>query len=414
MIASAAPAVADWRAPYRSRAALGILVGALVFNAALCFLNTAGFPVSSGTVIGVEVLLLFLTLAFALDGRAGPWLVIGGLVAYVLLILALRGSSDVKIARDYLIPVAFYNLGLRADDPREADRAALASGLIVVVMGVFEYAAFDVYERLFNIVGYYIARGSMLPSEVNEYTGTLFASGIRGNGRTLLPFLGPHRASSVFLEPVSAGNFGAILFAWALYRPAMRGRALLFACAAVSIVLADARFGAYVCVAVAGAMLVGYRLPRLLWIALPFAILLGLAVYGFESAQVRWEDDMAGRVLWSARLVTSLPAEAVLGLGTGMGFLADSGYANTLYDIGAVGIVSVWVLFILMPSRNPAAWRLRCGIATYLCLLMVVSVSAFTIKTAALLWFVLGAADAAAPEEAEAEPAVEARAYALT
>lgn len=404
MIALAAP-TADWRASCQSRAALAILIGALVFNAVLCFLNTAGFPVTSGTVIGVEIVLLLAALTFALDARAGPWLAIAGIAAYALLLLALRGSTDVKLVRDYLIPIAFYNLGLRAPDLRDADRAALACGLIVVAMGLFEYAAFDVYERFFNIVRYYIARGSMLPSEVNEYAGTLFASGIRGNGRTLLPFLGPHRASSVFLEPVSAGNFGAVLFAWALYRPAMRGRLWLFACAAVTLVLADARFGSYVCVAIAAAMLAAYRLPRFLWVALPFAILLGLAIYGFESTQVRWEDDMAGRVLWSGRLVISLPPEAVFGIGTGMGFLADSGYASTLYDVGAAGIVGVWLLFILMPARDPRAWRLRCGIATYLCLLLVVSVSAFTIKTAALLWFVLGAADAADPAESSSGPA---------
>jgi putative polymerase len=397
-LAAAAPA-ADWRGPYQARAAYGVLIGALVFNAVLCFLNTAGFPVSGGTVIGAEVAIIAVTLGFALDDRPGPWLILAGLVAYGLLLLALRGSTDVKGVRDFLIPVVFYNLGLRNPDLRDADRAVLASGVIVVVMGLFEYGLFDIYQQYFNIVRYYVARGSMSASEISELTGSLFTSGIRPDSRTILPFLGPHRVSSVFLEPVSAGNFGAVLFAWALYRRTMRGRAWLFTCAAVTIILADARFGAYVCVAIAGAMLVGHRLPRLLWFALPFTILLGLTIYGFESMQVTWQNDMSGRLLWAALLITSLPPEGVLGIMPDKLFLSDSGYAYALTQIGAAGTLVAWGLFVLMPARNPDGWRLRCAMAVYTCLLLVISDSPFSIKTAALVWFMLGAADGAPPED---------------
>ncbi len=57
-----------------------------------------------------------------------------------------------------------------------------------------------------------------------------------------------------------------------------------------------------------------------------------------------------------------------------------------------------WGLYVLMPARNPDGWRLRCAIAIYLCLLLVISDSPFSIKTAALVWFMLGAADGAEPE----------------
>ncbi len=287
--------------------------------------------------MGAEVAIIALTLGFALDERPGPWLILAGLVTYGLLLVALRGSPDVKGIRDFLIPVVFYNLGIRSPDLRTADRAVLASGVIVVVMGLFEYCLFDTYQQYFNIVRYYVARGSMSASEINELTGSLFTSGIRPDSRTILPFLGPHRVSSVFLEPVSAGNFGAVLFSWALYRRTMRGRAWLFLCAALTIILADARFGSYVCVAIAGAMLVGYRLPRLCWFALPFTILLGLTIYGFESMQVTWQNDMAGRLLWAALLVTSLPPEGVWGILPDKLFLSDSGYAYALTQIGVAG-----------------------------------------------------------------------------
>ena len=56
----------------------------------------------------------------------------------------------------------------------------------------------------------------------------LFISGMRYEGRTLLPFLGEHRVSSIFLEPVSVGNFGAICFAWVTLRHWRRPLTLVF------------------------------------------------------------------------------------------------------------------------------------------------------------------------------------------
>ncbi|MDN3721714.1 hypothetical protein QW131_27455 [Roseibium salinum] len=53
----------------------------------------------------------------------------------------------------------------------------------------------------------------------------------------------------MFLEPVTMGNFGAFLCLWALFRSGMRHRALIFVAAFVAIVLPDARFGMFVCVA---------------------------------------------------------------------------------------------------------------------------------------------------------------------
>lgn len=399
----------DGRAPYQSGAALCALMGALLFNAGLCFLNTMGLPVTGGTVAGAEACIVMLALAFALDARAGPWLVIAVLAAYAILLLVLRGSTDPKMIRDLLIPVAFYNLGLRAPDIRDADRAALAAGLVVVAMGLFEYAALPLYEQFFNIVRYYIARGSMSAAEINGLTGSLFVSGVRPDARTILPFLGPHRVSSVFLEPVSAGNFGAILFAWGLYRPGMRGRGWLFACAALTIILADARFGAVVCVAIAAALLAAHRLPRLLWFALPCAILLALAVCGFESTASDRSNNFVGRLLVAAEIVTALPLEGVLGISAEKIFVSDAGYAYVLLQIGLVGGLAAWLLFVLMPAGNADAWRLRCAVAAYICLLLVISDSPFSIKTAALLWFLLGAADGA-----RADPAADADATAHT
>jgi putative polymerase len=377
------------------RASIALILAALAFNAALCFTNTMLFPVNDLMVIGAELLIVAAAMLLAVDRRIEPYLILALFFSYALLIMAMRPMFDAKAVRDFLIPIAFYLLGLRRPSLMVADRAALASGLLVVAFGLFEYLDVDTFGKYFNVIRYYVARGTVASTQVSDQTGVLFPSGFRPDARSLLPFLGAHRVSSLFLEPVSAGNFGVILYFWALSRSDMRGRLVVFLCAAVTIVLADARFGAYTCVAVTATAFVFHRLPRPVWFVLPFAIMVALAFYGFESTQVNWENNLPGRLLWTARLLTSLSLDAVMGISPNKPFLSDSGYAYSLNEIGIVGLVFFWGIFIFSGPRDPIAWRLRACIATYLCLLLIISDSPYSIKTAALLWFMLGASDGA-------------------
>ena len=375
---------------------LALLVGALTFNMALCFLNTNVMPVNDTMVMGCEVVLVATTLYLGLGRNAAPYLLLAVFLSYAALLMAMRPLIDPKAVRDFLIPIAFYLLGKTYNDPRLADRAALICGSIVVVFGLFEFLALDLYVTYFNIIKYYVARGTVAPSDVSSQTGALFASGLRPDSRTLLPFLGPHRASSVFLEPISTGNFGAILYIWTLNRKGMAHRWLTMATGLTAIVLSDSRFGANVCIVATVAYLAAPWTPRFVWLAAPFVALIGLATYGFTSAEVNWQNNLAGRLLWTARLLTSLSPEAVWGLSPEKPFLSDSGYAYSLNQIGLVGVIGFWSLFIFTPENSPRAWRFKVCVAAYICLLMLVSDSVYSIKTAALLWFMTGTSDAAA------------------
>ena len=373
---------------------LTILVAALTFNMALCFLNTNVMPVNDTMVMGCEVVLVATTLYLGLGRNAAPYLLLAVFLSYAALLMAMRPLIDPKAVRDFLIPIAFYLLGKSYNDPRLADRAALICGIIVVVFGLFEFLALDLYVSYFNIIKYYVARGTVAPSDVSSQTGALFASGLRPDSRTLLPFLGPHRASSVFLEPISTGNFGAILYIWTLNRKGMAHRWLTMATGLTAIVLSDSRFGANVCIVATVAYLAAPWTPRFVWLAAPFVALIGLATYGFTSAEVNWQNNLAGRLLWTARLLTSLSPEAVWGLSPEKPFLSDSGYAYSLNQIGLIGVIGFWSLFIFTPENSPRAWRFKVCVAAYICLLMLVSDSVYSIKTAALLWFMTGTSDA--------------------
>ncbi|MBL6430821.1 MAG: hypothetical protein HPM95_04940 [Alphaproteobacteria bacterium] len=74
-------------------------------------------------------------------------------------------------------------------------------------------------------------------------------------------------------------------------------------------------------------------------------------------------------------------------------FLDDSGYAYTLHQFGLIGVVAMWTAFVFVPVRSSDAWRFRALVVTYISLLMVVSTSLYSIKTAALLWLCVGATD---------------------
>lgn len=394
-------------------ATLLILLAALVFNAAFCFANTTLFAVNDTMVMAAEALILTAALAFALGRTLGLYVLLAAFLSYAAVLMALRPMIDPKAVRDVLIPIVFFALGRRMPDPRLADRAALWSGAIVLAFGLFEYFALEAYVSVFNVIKYYVARGTVAPSQVVETAGALFESGVRPDARALFPFLGVHRVSSVFLEPVSPGNFGAILILWALYRKDMRFRRTLGLMGAVAIILADARFGATVSVAAAAAFYLSGRVPKALFVAAPFLILAAIAIYGLTTAERVWGNDFSGRLLWTAMLLTSLSPEAVFGLSPDKPFLADSGYAYTLNQIGLIGFAALWTLFVLLPEGSRRAWRLKAAAATYICLLMVISDSVYTIKTAALLWFMLGVSAGApepAPRTAEARSADHGRA----
>ncbi len=380
------------------RLAVATLIATLTFNAVLCFVNTRVAQVSDTVVIGAEEILVVTALALGLGRDAKPYIVLGIFLSYAALLMALRPLLDLKAVRDFVIPIAFYLLGRRWGDPRMADRVALLGGLIVLIFGVFEATALDTYVDFFNIAKYYVARdsaatGVAVQTGSGPQTSALFTSGFRWDARTILPFLGPHRSSSVFLEPVSMGNFGAILYLWSLYRKDMTGRWLTMVIGLGAIVLADARFGLYVCILGTAAFAAAPRILPPWWFSLPFVIMSGFAIYGFTSPEVDWTNDFAGRMLWTARLITSLSDGAVWGLSVEKPFLADSGYAYSLNQIGLVGVFGLWALFIFMPLQSEGAWRFKCCAATYICLLLVISGSVYSIKTAALLWFMLGSSD---------------------
>ena len=376
-----------------------VVAAAVLSNFVLCFINTNIFETSPSVVIAVEIGLIGMALALTWDCGIRLYELLLTMAGYFIALMALRSEFDPKIVRDCLIPVAFFFLGRYYGSCGTADR--LVAILITVILGVdlFEWLAPGAYVHYFDVIRYYIARGTATET-ANDLAGGFFNS-TRYSNRTLLPFLGEHRVSGIFLEAPSVGNFGAIAFAWVLLRDRHRAWPFIIksAALAVIVVLADARFGLEFCAfTVLLYMATTAIRPTMLFVA-PFVLMVALLTYAGLHWQDTWDNTFSGRVLLAGNILAGLDLSQVFGLQassavSGAGFAADavndSGYAYVLISIGLVGMTAMWSLFVYAPVHNEDAWRFKNFVALYFIVLLAISASIFTIKTAALLWFLYG------------------------
>jgi putative polymerase len=375
-------------------AAISAVLGALVFNLFLCFVNTRVMGISDSHVMLAEMAVTGTAFLAALDRRAGIYIFLAIFITYMVFLFALRHANDVKALRDVLNPAIFYVLGTRVKDVRLADRLALISAIVTLFFAFFEYFLLDIYLDWFNVLGYYISRGTVTLQESYGVTKGLFISGNRPEPRTLLPFLGQQRVSSVFLEPVSMGNFGAILYAWGLFRRGYRHRWFIIVAALIMIISADARFGLGACVVMTILSPFFRLIPRQIWLVMPFLMLAIFAAYGMMTGVGRGPDDIGGRIDSTANIMTNLPMGVVLGYEHWDEFTADSGFAYTLTQFGIMGFVGLWAAFVMLPCKDARGWQFHSMMIVYLLLILIISNSFYSVKTAALMFFMLGTANA--------------------
>ena len=389
------------RGPFWLQPPTVAVLGAMLFNFVLCFVNTNAGGIGNGAVIGCEVAIIMAVLFYTYPTLTYPmFLAIGGAILYLIALSAVRvmlGSSvDVKPVRDLLIPIVFFLLGVGAHDVRAADKIVRVVVLIVIAVGVFEYFFPAVFTRFFNVASFYIERGAMGSAQAQQ-SSNLFVSGMRpegaSGGRGLLPFLGNHRVSSIFLEPVSAGNFGIVVFMWALVRSLMERRIFggLMASGVLIIIMSDSRFGANFCVL----CLLLAVLPAAIRTAgvavLPAFALMGVVLLpGPLSAHYGVDNGFIGRIILSGRILERFDLLNWLGLQTPNFPTADSGYAYALAGVGILGLIIFWTMLLLLKGSSSRFYLFRDMAGAYFAALLCISNSPFTIKTGALLWFLVG------------------------
>jgi len=327
--------------------------------------------------------------------------------AVILIVFALKlinPGLDLKILHDIGITYIFYKLGTLASQ-EAGDRLLWALMMIVLVLGFFEFLAPGLYAQLFDIWSYYVGKGTLSQTTVDYAQTNFFLSSARAGAenRTLLPgLLGPHRASSIFLEPVSMGNFAVITFAWCLCTTAstpMRRLGLIF-CAFICVVLSDSRFGIGCCLLMLLAWLLPVCKARPVVFLLPVLTVLALTIAGSirELQGIKPSilgDNLPGRLLFSGRLLNDWTLRNWLGFCVSPVYTSDTGFAYIINNLGLPLSLFLLAIFAFHPVQRREAAGMKMMASIYLAASLCIGASAFSIKTAALLWFLCGAANCA-------------------
>jgi putative polymerase len=382
--------------------ACAVPVAGLLFNCVLCFLGTRGMHTGKTLVSAVEFAIVVAALLISVR-RAFPALTIAGALLGLNLVALclLSGATDPKIAIDCAIPAAFFSLGRSFAGRTDAQRLMLWTSLLVLAFGCYEMFALASFEHFFHVFDYYVQKGTLSQAHAHD-TGTLLAeNGVRpgDEGRQLLPgLLSLHRAGSVFLEPVSAGDFAAICVGWVVATRdwSLRGWFTLLAGLATGV-LADARFSIVSAAAIACFLATPFWRSRGLVACLPGFALAALVLIGAISHHPV-DNSMPGRLTGSGELLDGWSWWDWLGLGGGQVVSMDTGFSHVIGNLGIFCAAGLWLSACFSLPKTGDAARLLAAITVYMTLSLSISSSALSIKTAGVMWFVLGALAAEAAE----------------
>lgn len=373
-----------------------ILIASVVYQAWLALIHTHVYR-SSAPIVGAAEFSIYLACLLVLARRIRLEFValVALVLAYLLLLTLFREGLDVKGFRDVMIPLLFFWLGRHVGDIRYADRLLKGLVIAVLVVGFFELFFLPQYTYLLDIFSYYVSTGTVTISTNFIRDSALNLNGLRpdGIGRTILPsLLGSHRVSSVFLEPVSLGNFAVIVAAWGLSKPLAELKSMLFflLSAATLIALADSRYGLIVVSALIVIRMSVRGHMHTAFIALPFLSVVALVLIGlyFDGGVA---DDIMGRLYWTGDTLLGFDLGKMIGV---QGFnvpYGDMGYAYLLSRWGVLLCLALWGALWLVRMADERGVRFRAYAALYISLILTVSgTSFFALKTAGLLWFLVG------------------------
>ncbi len=393
-------------APVRARAVSGaglewlpgiIVVGAVCFNAGLAFVNGNVKELTPAPVVACEIMFVGAAHLVALRNfkpQMTPWYALLGLFAAFAVIRSLSSQTfDIKYLRDVMIIPTFVVLGMTFD-ARRLGRVVVAIQIVMLIFLVLEALDTQVYANLFKIMSYYINTRGYNADDFWNKSSTLFVSATRPDDRFFI--LGNlHRLSSIFLEPVSLGNYCMVIVAYlcACYRELGTGtRWFLIVTTAMATIGCDGRLAMASTVPMVVCCALAPRLPRYsALIYIPGVTALAFILVHFGHFQPGG-DDFKGRIAHTVYLLTNYGMAEFLGLSDEfMSKAVDSGIAYLITTQSIFVVVAIWATIVMAASEDrPDKNRFTHAVCIYIALNMMVSFALLTIKTAALLWFIYG------------------------
>lgn len=380
-----------------------LVIAAVLFNPALAVINAHVTPLNQASVIGMELAIVLAAHIVAVANYRPQMLTWYSLLVVMLLFAAYRSIAleqmDAKYLRDVLLIPTFIVLGMTFDQ-RNVTRVVVVVHAVVMLFLVLEAVNTPAFSELFRIQDYYInTRGYDITNFWNKQSD-LYVSATRPDSR-MFSFIELHRLSSIFLEPVSLGNYCIIIVAFVCARftsLSLATRVFLIVGTIVALIGCDGRLAAVASVLIIAASVTAPSLPRYS-ASLYLPGIVGTAFLLVYLADFHaGSDDFPGRIAHTVELLKRFGVPEFFGISNDPELLSqavDSGVAYLIMTQSILAFAILW-MFIVFGSAERTREQIRFTHAAgiYLSLTMMVSFAFLTIKTAAILWFIYGALQA--------------------
>lgn len=372
---------------------------AIAYNGLFAAAAAVGAPMNNAIVIAAELFIILsaVCLSFFRDGirreDVAPLLLVAGIAAVALVGSLVFERPMIESVRNSLIIAAFTILGIRCDERMVRIAFAIAS---VIALGVLllEISSVDTYASIFQPASYLTkTRGFVVKEFMDE--NSLAIGTISYSGRFTFGLYDGPRTSSIFLEQVSINCFSIVLMVYLCTlwnRLTIAERVLAMATVFLIVVTNNARMSSLL----APLFLIGYflfpRLPRY-WQGLIPVVSLAATFLLFAFIPWRTGDDPVGRLGTTYRYLTQFDAgDLLLGLPSIISRTGDTGYGFIIASMGLIGAFVYWAyLIVVVPQTSDTARRAAWAMALYIYVwLLVGGTGTFSMKTAPLLWLLIG------------------------
>ena len=370
-----------------------LLFAAVLYQAFFCFMNTNIAPINAGYLMLTEVILMgIVTINFLSRQISLPVLsLLIFIFANAFVLVLFQQYFDPKNIRNLMTPILLIWLGTQYNNKISTDKLVKYLASVVVLVGVFEFVLPEIYQLIFNVINYHIAIGRSTEAALKYLDGSFSLNGTRWGGRNLLPFLGDHRASSIFLETVSMGNFAVLIGCWGLSKSNVK-ESLFFIIAALTVaVLADSRFASTLLILLM-LMRVFLSIKMLERVSYFVPLLILMICFYLDKGDVFYSDDFAGRLGSTGNYILNFQASEFFGVySRHYSMFVDQGYAYLIHFCGMAAAIILWVCFCRLPVDTNQAKIFKSLVGILIAANLAISGdSLFAFKWSALMWFLLG------------------------
>jgi hypothetical protein len=367
------------------------------YNALLAFVNGNIITINSSVVAATEIFLLgsigFIVFNSRIQRGDRPFIALLAIVFFSFVLSSLATHIIfVDAIRNMLIVAMCGMLGSRMSF---ASVQAVVFAISLVVFGflLIELISLPTYVSILEPAQYFASTRGIENPEFNE-TG-LFGNALGFENRFSLGILSGPRTSSIFLEQVSLANFCNVLaiYTSVFWRYISKPRRLFYV-GMILLVLAsnNSRTASTLAMISILAYLFNGIIPRYSgFIIVALSLFAAVCVYGFT--QDTHSDNLIGRIHVGVYGIDQITFADLWGYGiNNLNKLWDSGWgylisSSTLFT----ALYFVLLVILIIPQHHRIAIQFSFLMNLYVFFNLIIGGnSIFSIKSAAMLWFIAG------------------------